>query len=109
MQFLCHVYTVHRLCSHFPHVSQDICSAPSSGAGRPTLAVENSHAVYPGGGGIKAAERDPDAAGRPVLAPAQRQFRGFRGGGILAQGGPLPPPQVHPDLEANPEFAEQVQ
>ena len=26
-------HTVHR---HFPHVSQDICSAPSSGAGRPT-------------------------------------------------------------------------
>ena len=21
MQFLCHVYTVHRLCRHFPHVS----------------------------------------------------------------------------------------
>ena len=30
------------------HVSQDICSAPSSGAGRPTLAVENSYAVYRG-------------------------------------------------------------
>ena len=78
MQVLCHVYTVHRPCRHFPHVSQDICSAPSSGAGRstqepavmvhwagvggltqetavvvhearagrPTLAVENSYAVY---------------------------------------------------------------
>jgi hypothetical protein len=33
------------------HVSQDICSAPSSGAGRPTLAVENSYAVYRGEGG----------------------------------------------------------
>ena len=82
MQVLCHVYTVHRLCRHFPHVSQDICSAPSSagrptqepavavhgagvggltqepavavhevGARRPTLAVENSYAVYQGGGG----------------------------------------------------------
>ena len=51
MQFLCHVYTVHRLCRHFPHVSQDICSAPSSGAGRPTLAVENSMLCTPGGGG----------------------------------------------------------
>ena len=24
VQVLCHVYTVHRLCRHFPHVSQDI-------------------------------------------------------------------------------------
>ena len=40
-----------RLGRHFPNVSQDICSAPSSGAGRPTLAVENSYAVYRGGGG----------------------------------------------------------
>ena len=39
-----------RLGRHFPNVSQDICSAPSSGAGRPTLAVENSYAVYRGGG-----------------------------------------------------------
>ena len=53
VQFLCHAYTVHRLCRHFPHVSQDTFSAPSSGAGQPTRAVENSYAVYRGGGGVR--------------------------------------------------------
>ena len=28
VQILCHVYTVHRPCRHFPHVSDDIGSAP---------------------------------------------------------------------------------
>ena len=48
---MCNISAMSTLCRHLTHVSQDICSALSSGAGRPTLAVENSCALYRGGGG----------------------------------------------------------
>ena len=43
------------MCRHFPHVSQDICPAPSSGAGRPT----KEPAVVVHGAGVGGLTEEP--------------------------------------------------
>ena len=116
VQFLCHVYTVHRLCRlcrHFPHVSQDICSAPSSRAGRPTqepelvvhgagvggLTQEPAVAVH--GAGVGGLTQEPAVvvhvagAGRPTLA-VENSYAAMlcTGGGTPIMVLPVPPPPL---------------